>query len=199
MSEIKVNKISPATGTAFTLGDSGDTFTVPSGATLTNSGTATGFGGGKILQVLTVQKLDSFTTSSASFVDVTDITLDITVAGTSSKVMILLMSRLSPTADGYPIYAQFLRDSAVIGSGTGSAGADCFGSAQPITDASRQGWPADFVWLDSPSSDGSSALTYKMQVRNYATSACYVGRSSTSTAAYAGDFPTSLTLMEISG
>ena len=45
MSELKVNKISPATGTAFTLGDSGDTFTLPSGATITNSGTATGFGG----------------------------------------------------------------------------------------------------------------------------------------------------------
>ena len=44
MSELKVNKISPATGTAFALGDSGDTFTVPSGATIVNSGTATGFG-----------------------------------------------------------------------------------------------------------------------------------------------------------
>ena len=44
MSELKVNKISPATGTAFTLGDSGDTFTVPSGATIVNSGTATVFG-----------------------------------------------------------------------------------------------------------------------------------------------------------
>jgi len=43
-SEIKANKISPATGTAFTIGDSGDTFTVPSGATIVNSGTATGFG-----------------------------------------------------------------------------------------------------------------------------------------------------------
>ena len=43
MSEIKVNKISPATGTDVTLGDSGDTFTIPSGATITNSGTATGF------------------------------------------------------------------------------------------------------------------------------------------------------------
>ena len=43
-SEIKANKISPATGTDFTLGDSGDTFTIPSGVTLTNSGTATGFG-----------------------------------------------------------------------------------------------------------------------------------------------------------
>jgi len=45
MSEIKVNKISPRTacGTV-TLGDSGDTFTIPSGATITNSGTQTGFG-----------------------------------------------------------------------------------------------------------------------------------------------------------
>ena len=44
-SELKVDKISPASGTSFTLGDSGDTFTVPSGATIANSGTATGFGG----------------------------------------------------------------------------------------------------------------------------------------------------------
>ena len=53
-SEVKANKLSPATGTDFTFGDSGDTFTVPSGATLTvasggtitNSGTATGFSSG---------------------------------------------------------------------------------------------------------------------------------------------------------
>ena len=45
MSEIKVNKISPraACGTV-TLGDSGDSFVVPAGATITNNGTQTGFG-----------------------------------------------------------------------------------------------------------------------------------------------------------
>ena len=45
MSEVKVNKISPRTncGTV-TLGDSGDTFTIPSGVTITNNGTQTGFG-----------------------------------------------------------------------------------------------------------------------------------------------------------
>ena len=43
-SEIKANKISPATGTAFTLGDSGNTFTIPSGGTLdVSSATMTGF------------------------------------------------------------------------------------------------------------------------------------------------------------
>jgi len=45
MSEIKVNKLTPRTncGTV-TLGDSGDTFTIPAGATINNLGTASGFG-----------------------------------------------------------------------------------------------------------------------------------------------------------
>ena len=35
MSELKTNKVSPSTGTGLQLGDSGDTVTVPTGATLT--------------------------------------------------------------------------------------------------------------------------------------------------------------------
>ena len=54
MSEILANKITPVTGTTVTLGDSGDTFTIPSGVNITNSGTATGFGGGKVVQVVNV-------------------------------------------------------------------------------------------------------------------------------------------------
>ena len=45
MSEVKVNKISPRTNCGTTqLGDSGDTITIPAGATITNNGTASGFG-----------------------------------------------------------------------------------------------------------------------------------------------------------
>jgi hypothetical protein len=52
-SEVRTNKLSPASGVNLTLGDSGDTFTLPSGATLavasgatiSNAGTASGFGG----------------------------------------------------------------------------------------------------------------------------------------------------------
>ena len=45
MSEVKVNKITPRTncGTT-TLGDSGDTINIPAGVTISNNGTATGFG-----------------------------------------------------------------------------------------------------------------------------------------------------------
>ena len=44
MSKVNVNAIEPSTGTDITLGASGDTITVPSGATIVNSGTSTGFG-----------------------------------------------------------------------------------------------------------------------------------------------------------
>jgi len=79
-SELKVDKLSPATGTAFTLGDSGDTFTIPSGATVTNNGTATGFVTAGALDlngaVLTVDA-DADTTITAD----TDDQIDIAIAG----------------------------------------------------------------------------------------------------------------------
>lgn len=44
MSTIEVNKIAPVSGgTNVTLGDSGDTFTIPSGVTMTNNGSSSGF------------------------------------------------------------------------------------------------------------------------------------------------------------
>jgi len=55
-SEIKADKWSPASGTSATIGDSGDTYTIPSGVTLSiagtinaSSGTATGFDGTHVL------------------------------------------------------------------------------------------------------------------------------------------------------
>ena len=61
MSEIKVNKISPRSGTTVTLGDSGDTFTIPSGATINNQGTATNFGATGSASWNTTVKTSGFT------------------------------------------------------------------------------------------------------------------------------------------
>ena len=44
MSQIEVDKVIPQSGTDVQLGDSGDTITIPAGATITNNGTANGFG-----------------------------------------------------------------------------------------------------------------------------------------------------------
>ena len=65
MSEIKVNKISPRTacGTT-TLGDSGDTFTIPAGVSITNSGTASGFGATGAASWNTTVKTGDFTAVS---------------------------------------------------------------------------------------------------------------------------------------
>ena len=43
MSEIQANKLTPSSGSGVQLGNSGHTITIPSGATITNSGTANGF------------------------------------------------------------------------------------------------------------------------------------------------------------
>ena len=65
MSEVKVNKISPRTacGTV-TLGDSGDTFTIPAGASISNSGTASGFGSTGEVSWVTTKKTATFTATA---------------------------------------------------------------------------------------------------------------------------------------
>ena len=45
MSKLFVDQVDPRTGTSLTLGTSGDTVNIPSGVTIANAGTATGFGG----------------------------------------------------------------------------------------------------------------------------------------------------------
>ena len=105
MSELKVNKISPATSTTFTLGDSGDTFNIPSGATIANSGTATGFVSAGALDlngaVLTIDA-DADTTITAD----TDDQIDIAIAGaddfqfTANTFTILSGSTLNAASGG---------------------------------------------------------------------------------------------------
>jgi hypothetical protein len=70
MSKVNVNAIEPSTGTDITLGASGDTITVPSGATIVNSGTATGFGVDGITMA-DVWRISSSFTSSGSEADIT--------------------------------------------------------------------------------------------------------------------------------
>ncbi len=91
MSEIKVNKISPRTncGTV-TLGDSGDTFTIPAGATITNNGTAAGFGATGAASWDTTVKTSGFTAVSGVgyFVNTTAGAISVNLpAGTAGAVV----------------------------------------------------------------------------------------------------------------
>ena len=87
MSEIKVNKISPKqTCTQLTLGDSGDTIIIPAGATITNNGTATGFGATGAVNWDTTVKTTGFTAVSGNgyFVNTTSAAITVTLPATPS-------------------------------------------------------------------------------------------------------------------
>ena len=156
--EVKTNKISPATGAAFALGDSGDTFTVPSGATIVNSGTATGFGGGKCLQVVEgTHTSDDYVTSTSYS---TLFTQAITPAATSSKVLVIATIQWNLYGNGtssFPGgYAQLLDNGDVE-----IAVANANASGNISTDQTDQ-WNSSLslVCLDSPST--TSAYSYKI-------------------------------------
>jgi hypothetical protein len=90
MSEVKVNKISPRSGTTVTLGDSGDTFTIPSGATINNQGTATNFGATGAASWTTTVKTSGFTAVAGEgyFVNTTGGAVSVNLpAGTAGAVV----------------------------------------------------------------------------------------------------------------
>jgi len=90
MSEVKVNKISPRSGTEVTLGDSGDTFTIPSGATINNQGTATNFGATGAASWDTTVKTGDFTAVAGTgyFVNTTSGAVNVTLpAGSAGSVV----------------------------------------------------------------------------------------------------------------
>jgi len=95
MSEVKVNKISPRTacGTT-TLGDSGDTFTIPAGVTITNNGTQTGFGRSGAVNWDTTAKTAGFTGVSGNgyFINTTSgaITVNLPASPSAGDIMALV-------------------------------------------------------------------------------------------------------------
>jgi hypothetical protein len=196
MSEIKVNKVSPATGTAIQLGDSGDTFTVPSGCNIVNSGTATGFGGGKILQAVSTTKTDTFTTTNTSYTAITGMSLAITPSATSSKVLILIRGQASSATDGASCFVRFYRDSTELGSGdAGGSSEQCIAAIQTssASDGVRRAYPTDVVWLDSPSS--TSAVTYSLKMKTDGNTGVF-NRSGVQGSTY-GNVSSSIVLLEI--
>jgi len=91
MSEIKVNKLTPRTncGTT-TLGDSGDTINIPAGVTISNNGTAAGFGATGSASWDTTVKTTDFTAVAGIgyFVDTTSGEIDVTLpAGSAGDVI----------------------------------------------------------------------------------------------------------------
>ena len=121
MGTIFVDTLEPQSGTSLTLGASGDTLTIPSGCTISNSGTASGFG--KVLQVLTNEYTTTgATTSSSSFSEVGP-QLQITPSASNTKMLVSVQGGSAYTATDKNIMWTIYRDVSG-GSATNLGGTD---------------------------------------------------------------------------
>ena len=157
MSTLKVSTISPlgtdATKT-ITLGDSAGTLAIAAGAK------TSGFG--KIGQVVSTTKTDSFSSTSTSFTDVTGLSVSITPTSTSSKILVLVNTNASSVNATYSGAMRLVRGSTAIGIGTNSSATYIGFNALRRNNGSDESKSINYNFLDSPSS--VSEQTYKVQI-----------------------------------
>ena len=170
------------------LADLATTGTASSSTFLRGDGAFAAAGGGKLLQVVHFQTTTQFSTSSGTFVDVTNFNADI-VPQTNSKVLVqvTLMSLLhSATSGGEGYGIKILRGSSqVMVSGGMYDIYDNAGGASGAHSRNRSTWTA----LDSsPGGDGSTTLTYKIQIGSHNNQSIQITE---------GNMPSTMTLFEI--
>ena len=135
--------------------------------------------GGKIGQVLSAAKTDTFSRNSSSFGDITGISVDITPAATTSKVLVLVDLKVVAEHGDGDFHLRLVRGSTVIYARTtadnrknGFAGRSKFQLDNANGEAIMV--QASAVFLDSPST--TSATTYKVQVANVGGRLVYINR-----------------------
>jgi hypothetical protein len=115
---------------------------------------------GSVLQVVSATKLDAFTTSSTSPVDVTGLSVNITPTSTSSKILIL--AHIYGGGDNSTaFYVNIVRNSTALSVGTGGT-APFNSTVGSFLNASNLYTTHPIVFLDSPNTTSSTA--YKIQV-----------------------------------
>ena len=130
--------------------------------------------GGKILQVVSVEKSNVFSTTSTSFVDITDLDVDITPAATSSKILVMYTTAIGCATAVNGAYLRLMRDSTVIFEGT-QTDSLVLGVRHARVTATGELYPASGSMVDSPSS--TSAINYGLELRSH------VGAATTANAA----------------
>jgi len=131
-------------------------------------------GTGKILQVLQTTKLDTFSTSSATYTDVTGVSVSITPSSTASKVLVMLQIAVGHSAVGAADRINLVRDSTAIYEGSNGSDNGTVAWNNNTAFGSDSVVPLTVVYLDSPAT--TSATTYKAQVKTSA-GTLYVNRS----------------------
>lgn len=153
---------------------------------------------GNVLQVVSTEKTDQFTTTSTSFTDVTGMSATITPSSTSSKILVIFsVGLVGNSTGGQFVYLQLVRDTTAISIGD-TAGSRIRVSAGNGGDQSYDNSSLTITNLDSPST--TSAVTYKIQMRTQSSgTAKFNSRGDDSDTTAQGRTSASITLMEIAG
>tara|TARA_R110000796_G_scaffold139927_1_gene256107 strand:- start:574 stop:1257 length:684 start_codon:yes stop_codon:yes gene_type:complete len=147
-------------------------------------------GGGKILQVLSTFKADSFSTSSTSFVDVTGLSVSITPSAATSKIFVIATLQGSNSGQSYTRF-NLVRDTTSISQGTAGSTYNQTFQTQNQVDNAATVTQGSVAFLDSPAT--ASAVTYKIQMAASAGIA-YVGRRGADTTV---GVASNITVMEV--
>jgi len=155
--------------------------------------------GGKILQVVSTTKTDTWSSVCNSYTDITGMSVSITPSSTSSKIYILASlawngQGTGSTGRGF----RFVRNSTGISLPTSYGSRIPSTTADPTPDSAHRCDTMVLSHVDSPST--TSSTTYKIQVQSRDSYIMYLNRSE-----YDGDHSgytrgtSTLTVMEIAG
>ena len=147
---------------------------------------------GHILQFVSAKKLDTQSTDSLSFVDLTDLSCTITPISTSSKIYIT--GSLAVNKENYTAIFALKRNGTEIGLPQASGGNNTIMNV--YTHNNNGSWRASWHWDDSPNT--TSAVTQQMQFKSDGGTdpTVHVGGHHDNTSSYTT--PSYMTVMEIS-
>ena len=163
-----------------------------------NGTVATTTTAGKILQVVSTTKTDQFTSTAYAFTDVTGMSVSITPASASNKILINFELQVGGTANSYAAF-RLLRDSTHIGVSTVTDTdwkVATLGSLSHENSYQLENTGTSF--LDSPNT--TSAITYKLQVSSYSNrtvSINYPTSTGNSAGSYTATGISTITVMEV--
>jgi hypothetical protein len=158
-----------------------------------SAGGLTSASNGRILQVVQTIKVNTFTTTSTSYTDITGMSVSITPTSASSKVLVVVTANTG-TDNTYRCVFQLVRNSTPVGGGT------AVGSrSSSIGAGSAPGYMAQavsYTFLDSPAT--TSATTYKLQGLMQSGGAMYFNYTlDDNNDPSGGRFASTITVMEI--
>jgi hypothetical protein len=153
--------------------------------------------GGKVSQVLSTVKLDTFslTTSVTTYTDVTGLSVTITPTSVSNKVLVLANCAIGVSSGSFG-FARLAGGNA--GTYIGNAAGSRIRAAQGVLTASASTMGTHLIYLDSPAT--TSATTYKVQISATSGANIHLNRShdDTDSDAFVRSAST-ITVMEILG